>query len=113
MPQVDYNHIAQIVHDNVQYWAEVLDWDLRVRLDQMEKKLMATLAEAVAADEQLLQDVQAIETQLSSVEAQLAALQSAGLTAEQQAQVDQITTDLTNMHASILGALNPPAPPAG
>ena len=93
----------------VQQWVGIGTYLVLVRLDQMEKDIMATLADLVADDTQLEGEVAAIITELQNVEAQLAALQASGLTAEQQAQVDQVASSLTTLTSNIQAAL--PAPP--
>ncbi len=87
----------------------ILAYILLVRIDQMETHIMATLSDVLADDAQLEGEVAQIITTLTDVEAQLAALQTSGLTPEQQAQVDQVATSLSTLNANITAAL--PAPP--
>ena len=95
--------IADIVHDNVRFWAEVLAWAILVRLDQMETRIMTTLDEAKADADALVALVQTLIDAFN-------AAKNGTLTAEQQAAVDAIDADIHSISDAVNAAENPPPP---
>ncbi len=83
-------------------------FEIRIALDLhgMETRIMATLAELLADDNDLAAEVAQL---IAAFEAVIAAQQAGTLTAEQQAVVDEADATLQTTKASVVAALTPPA----
>lgn len=81
---------------------------LEAKLDRliiMEEQIMSTLADLVSKVQEETTLVQGVQTLITNLQAQIGAITAGTLTAEQQAQIDQIFTELSTNNAALTAAL--------
>lgn len=102
--------------EDLDLFSVLLEERILRKLDHMEHRIMSTLAEVLAADAQLTDEVnqaiQLIQTDTQLIRDLQGTIGSGNLPPEAQAQVDQIFTDLgtnrDNLVAALSGANSPP-----
>lgn len=93
----------------------LLDLKILNRLKEMETRIMSSLADAVAADQALGDEITQVLALVQEDTATIAQLQGAigsgNLPPDQQADVDALVAKINAQHDQIAAALNPPATP--
>lgn len=103
--------LLRIEHHHYHHPAVELETKLNAILAKLEK-IMSTLADAQAAQAITDQKIAAISTDMQTLLAKIAAIPPGGLTPDQQAAIDDITTHAGKINDALTAvdtAANPPA----